>query len=159
MQPDIVNKQFSQSTDPVKNTSGIGSPSDDSGIDTESLLTLHVWNELKQIGGHHGKGIRFAPGEETDDILRDLDQIPLIALESESYTDGRIYSIATELRVRHGYKNELRAIGSTPDNLNLLMQCGFDSVEFEEGAVKNISTVLAQNPISRLHSLYSQTPI
>lgn len=58
----------------------------------------------------------------------DLNQFPLIAVHVERSADGRIFSIATLLRTRYGYKNELRAFGDVlRDQLFFLKRCGFDS--------------------------------
>jgi uncharacterized protein (DUF934 family) len=129
--------------------------SPDPSTSAEPLLSLATWIELKQSGQHHGKGIRLAPGEEIDEIIQSLDHISVIALESESYADGRIYSTAIELRLRYGFKKEIRAIGTTPDNFNLLLQCGFDSIELEGNSVKSIRALTSGDQINSLDSIYS----
>jgi len=121
----------------------------------EPLVSLTTWIELKQSGHHHGKGIRLAPDEDIDGVIQSLEQVSVIALESDSYADGRIYSKAMELRLRYGFKKELRAIGTTQDNLNMLLQCGFDSVEFEKNSAKSIREIVSKNQANNMSSIYN----
>lgn len=58
----------------------------------------------------------------------DLNALPLIAVFVERFADGRIFSIGTLLRTRHGFKNELRAFGDVlRDQLFFLKRSGFTS--------------------------------
>lgn len=99
------------------------------------LVPLSVWIERKAELAE-----RFAKGEvgvwlATHELLgslvdsqHDLNAFPLIAVHVERFADGRIFSIATLLRTRYGYKNELRAFGDVlRDQLFFLKRCGFDS--------------------------------
>jgi uncharacterized protein (DUF934 family) len=54
----------------------------------------------------------------------------LVELQFPKWTDGRAYSQARLLRVRHGYRGELRATGEVlVDMLLLLQRCGVDAVQ------------------------------
>lgn len=99
------------------------------------LVPLSVWIARKAELAE-----RFAQGEigvwlATHELLgslvdsqQDLNAFPLIAVHVERFADGRIFSIATLLRTRYGYKNELRAFGDVlRDQLFFLKRCGFDS--------------------------------
>ena len=58
----------------------------------------------------------------------ELNQLPMIAVHVERFSDGRIFSLGTLLRSRYGYKNELRAFGDVlRDQLFFLKRSGFDS--------------------------------
>ena len=74
-------------------------------------------------------GVLIEPGDEVSGLLAHLEDIPVIAMNAENFADGRIYSLAVELRQQFGYKGELRAIGVIPDNLQILERCGFDAFE------------------------------
>jgi len=99
------------------------------------LVPLSVWLAHKQ-----GLLGRLARGElgvwlDTHELIEslveseaDLNAFPLIGVHVGRSADGRIFSIATLLRTRYGYKNELRAFGDvTRDQLFFLKRCGFDS--------------------------------
>ena len=59
---------------------------------------------------------------------QDLNALPIIAIHVERFADGRIFSLGALLRTRHGYKNELRAIGDVlRDQLFFLKRSGFNS--------------------------------
>ena len=75
-------------------------------------------------------GVRLGAGDDLDDILDDLDSIALVALEFESFTDGRGYTQARRLRERYGYRGEIRAIGDVSrDHLAFMERCGFNAFE------------------------------
>ena len=58
----------------------------------------------------------------------DINKLPIIALHVERFADGRIFSLGTLLRMRYGYKNELRAFGDVlRDQLFFLKRSGFTS--------------------------------
>ena len=58
----------------------------------------------------------------------DINTFPVIAVNFPRFADGRGFSIATLLRTRHGYRNELRAIGDVlRDQLYFMHRCGFDA--------------------------------
>lgn len=61
-----------------------------------------------------------------------LANLPLIALEFPTFTDGRAYSQARLLR-RLGYAGQLHATGSlVVDQVRELFSCGFDSLEIPD---------------------------
>ena len=74
-------------------------------------------------------GVTLANDVDLDDIAADLDRFALVALQFPKFTDGRAYSQARLLRVRHRYAGEVRATGAVlVDMLPLLARTGFDSV-------------------------------
>lgn len=63
-----------------------------------------------------------------DAIIDDLPKLSLIAIEFPSFADGRGFSYARELRQRHGFEGDIRAVGGfMRDQLNYLERCGFSS--------------------------------
>ena len=99
------------------------------------LVPLSVWLARKpELAGRHAKG-ELGVWLDTHELIEslvaseaDLNNFPLIGVHVERCADGRIFSIATLLRTRHGYNNELRAFGDVlRDQLFFLKRCGFDS--------------------------------
>ena len=73
-------------------------------------------------------GVWLAPSDEPAQVLGLLDSIALIGVLFPTFTDGRGYSTAALLRLRHGWRGELRAIGEVlQDQLFFLRRVGFDS--------------------------------
>jgi len=99
------------------------------------LVPLSVWLARKQeLSGRLDKG-ELGVWLDTHELIEslvegeaDLNDFPLIGVHVERCADGRIFSIATLLRTRYGYNNELRAFGDVlRDQLFFLRRCGFDS--------------------------------
>ena len=96
------------------------------------LVPVAVWraqrDALIERSGDDAIGIWLAPDDDVDAIAPDLVTRPLVAIDFPKFTDGRGYSIAQRLRVRHRYGGELRAIGNIlTDQLANLARVGFDS--------------------------------
>jgi uncharacterized protein (DUF934 family) len=91
--------------------------------------TLGVWIESHELA------------ESLAGSIDDLNRFPLIALNIPRFADGRVYSNATLLRTRFGYRGELRAIGEVlQDQLFYMKRCGFDS--YAVSINKNIEAAL-----------------
>lgn len=79
-------------------------------------------------------GVRLTTADQPDDIVADLGNLALLAVEFPKYVDGRGYSLARLLRERHGFKGELRAVGDVlRDQLLYMQRCGFDAFELKAG--------------------------
>jgi uncharacterized protein (DUF934 family) len=75
-------------------------------------------------------GVRLKSGELAHEIGADAGQLGLIALEFQTFRDGRPYSTARLLRQRWGFTGELRAVGDVlRDQLLFMHRCGFDAFE------------------------------
>jgi uncharacterized protein (DUF934 family) len=76
-------------------------------------------------------GIWLESFELVEDLtasVADVNELPLIAVNFPRFADGRGFTIATLLRTRYGYRNELRAIGDVlRDQLFYMKRCGFDA--------------------------------
>lgn len=71
---------------------------------------------------------------DVGDVVADLGLFERIALRFPKWTDGRAYSQARLLRVRHRFAGELRAIGSViPDMAAQLHRTGFDAAVLRAG--------------------------
>jgi uncharacterized protein (DUF934 family) len=100
------------------------------------IVTLGDWqrhkHELCERGV--GVGVRLAATEDVADIAGDLGAIGLVALEFQSFTEGRPYTQARLLRERYGYRGEIRAVGDVSrDRLAFMERCGFDAYELPQG--------------------------
>lgn len=78
-------------------------------------------------------GVQIASDKLPSDIP-ELARLGVIAIEFPRFTDGRGYSIARQLRDRHGFRGELRAVGWVlRDQLFYMERCGFDAFELKPG--------------------------
>jgi len=74
-------------------------------------------------------------------LQNNLDQFALIAINFPKFADGRGYTIAQQLRVRFGYRGELRAIGDVlRDQLFFMQRVGFDA--FAVRADKDVESAI-----------------
>jgi uncharacterized protein (DUF934 family) len=99
------------------------------------IVSLAAWNAGHQgFAGRAGKlGVRLKSSESPEQIEA-LEQLPLIAIEFPSFTDGRGYTNARLLRERHSYRGELRAVGDVlRDQLFYMARCGIDSFALKAG--------------------------
>ena len=99
------------------------------------LLSWSQWLELREQWPQHlAAGVVFPNDGDLAQLLPDLQRLTLVALPFPKWTDGRAYSLARTLRVRHRYAGELRAIGDViPDMAAQLQRTGFDSVVLRAG--------------------------
>ncbi len=78
--------------------------------------TLGIWLES------------FELVEDLISSITDINQLPVIAINFPRFIDGRGYSLATLLRTRYGFRNQLRAIGDVlRDQLFYMRRSGFNA--------------------------------
>jgi uncharacterized protein (DUF934 family) len=93
------------------------------------------------LGRYPSLGVRVASDKLPKDIP-EPSRLALIAIEFPRFTDGRGYSVARQLRDRHGFTGELRAVGWVlRDQLYYLERCGFNAFELQPG--KPLESALA----------------
>ena len=81
-----------------------------------------------------GVGVRIEPGEGIADIVPDLGRIPLVCLNFPTFYDGRGLSYARELRERHRYAGQIRAVGDVHrDVVHGMYRCGINAFDIREG--------------------------
>ncbi|MEM7358390.1 MAG: DUF934 domain-containing protein [Pseudomonadota bacterium] len=100
-------------------------------------VPLSLWLEEKEAILARGGvvAVQIAADEAPADIADDLDRIDMIVLPFVNFVDGRSYSHAHKLRLRHGYAGEIRAVGDVNfDQLSFLTRVGVDAFELREGA-------------------------
>lgn len=99
------------------------------------IVPLAVWRARKATLAKRlaaGElGVWLESFELIEDLLAcavDINAFQVIAINFPRFADGRGFSIATLLRTRHGYQNEIRAIGDVlRDQLYYMKRCGFDA--------------------------------
>lgn len=81
-------------------------------------------------------GLLLTSDVRLEDLPVDPARFPLIAIETETFNDGRIFSLAWRLRQQWTYEGEIRAIGKViADFAGFLLRAGVSSVEVEEDRV------------------------
>jgi uncharacterized protein (DUF934 family) len=101
------------------------------------IVGLEFWRTRRQeLAARHGAlGIRLQSNQHADGIAADLARFALVALEFPRFRDGRAFSTARDLRERHGFAGEIRAVGHIlPDQAQFLVRTGFTSAALPEGA-------------------------
>jgi uncharacterized protein (DUF934 family) len=106
------------------------------------IVPLKVWQAQRTaLEGRADLGVWLASDERPEAVKDDLARFALIAIDFPKFADGRGYSIAYNLRARHGYTGELRAIGDVlRDQLFYMQRGGFDAFAVRED--KNIHDAL-----------------
>jgi len=102
------------------------------------IVPLAVWQvqrpQLASRAEAGMLGVWLAGGTDLAELAENLVALQLIAVDFPKFTDGRGYSIATQLRTRYGYTGELRAIGDVLcDQFFFMIRCGFSTLQPHEG--------------------------
>jgi uncharacterized protein (DUF934 family) len=101
-------------------------------VDGNITVSLARWQEQHEtLTQHKGElGLRLEGADPVEEIVPDLANFSMIALNFPAFVDGRSYSIARLLRDRYNYTGEIRAQGDVlHDQLFKMEQCGFNSFE------------------------------
>jgi uncharacterized protein (DUF934 family) len=95
----------------------------------KTIVPLTVWQAQREtLQGRSDIGVWIASHERPEVLKDDVAKLPVIAVDFPKFADGRGYSIAYNLRVRLGYKGELRAIGDVlRDQMFYMQRVGFNS--------------------------------
>lgn len=106
--------------------------------DTEQwLLPLSYWDEVadKLEAGQTRVGVWVNGDEPVENFYGKLEKIPVIAIKFPTFTDGRGFSLARQLREQLDFTGELRAIGYfLQDQLFYLHRCGFNAFSVADDA-------------------------
>lgn len=94
------------------------------------LLTLEQWHAVRgEWPQGVAVGVMLPNDADVEALAEDLPRLSLVALTFPKWVDGRAYSQARLLRVRYGFKGEIRATGEVlVDMMQLLQRTGFDAV-------------------------------
>jgi uncharacterized protein (DUF934 family) len=100
-----------------------------------TLLSWAQWLEAReQWPAELPVGVLFPNDGDLKALLPDLPRLALVALPFPKWTDGRAYSLARVLRVRHRFAGSLRAVGDViPDMAAQLHRTGFDAAVLRAG--------------------------
>lgn len=96
-----------------------------------AIVPLSLWRQ-------HREQDDLAPWLASDtqlspELVVELHEAPLIAIDFPAFTDGRGYTLARLLRERHGVEGEIRAIGDVLiDQLYYMTRCGFDALALRD---------------------------
>ena len=78
------------------------------------------------------------PGDKLEAIVDLLDELSLVALAFPAFNDGRSFSKAELLRVRHRFEGSVRATGQVLiDQLPHMLRLGFDEFEVSHPVLIN----------------------
>ena len=76
------------------------------------------------------KELTLETDADLDAITAVIPCLEVIRIRTNSFTDGRIFSLGYSLRQRHNFKGRLIASGDIlPDQFAYLKRCGFDQLE------------------------------
>lgn len=116
------------------------------------LLEWTQWLELREQWPQELRaGVVFPNDADIKELLPDLQRLDVVALVFPKWTDGRAYSQARLLRVRHRYAGQLRAVGQViPDMSAQLYRTGFDAAVLRKGE----SSEVAQRMLDRFAAFY-----
>ncbi len=112
---------------------------DDGGSGSGGLLLplalARAHADLVRAGGPgRPLGLVLAPDDDPANAVPFFAHIALIGVQFPKFTDGRGYSTAVLLRLRHGWTGELRALGEVlQDQLFAMRRVGFDSFALSPG--------------------------
>jgi len=100
----------------------------------KTLVPLSVWLAQKStLASRSDIGVWLASDERAESLKEDVATLPLIAIDFPTFSDGRGYSIAYQLRTRLGFEGELRAIGDVlRDQLFYMARVGFNAFATRE---------------------------
>lgn len=106
------------------------------------IVPLKVWQAQRQtLQGRAEIGVWLDSDERAEELQGELERFAVIAVNFPKFADGRGYTLAYRLRVRLGYKGELRAIGDVlRDQMFYMQRAGFDA--FQPRADKDIREAL-----------------
>lgn len=98
------------------------------------IVPLQVWLAQKTaLSSRKDIAVWLASDERPEQLKKDIAALPLIAVDFPTFSDGRGYSIAFNLRSRLGYEGEIRAIGDVlRDQLFYMQRVGFDAFATRE---------------------------
>lgn len=102
----------------------------DQALQTQQVIVpLSLWQQHKsELQAVQQLGVWLEADQAIEDLIDDLAQFTVIALNFPVFTDGRHFSSARLLRERYAYTGEIRAIGDVfRDQLFFMQRCGFDA--------------------------------
>lgn len=99
------------------------------------IVPLACWQTSRSALLNRGSaiGVSLRESDDIGAIAADLLHFGLVALRFGSFTDGRAFSQARQLRERYSYRGEIRAVGRfLRDQLLFMERCGFNAFEMTD---------------------------
>ena len=97
----------------------------------EGLANIDTLEEF--LASNQDDEVRLPNDVDLRQLALQLPNIKTILVDFPSFTDGRGFSVARELRKKYGYTGLLIAEGPLiPDQYSYALQCGFDAVKVDE---------------------------
>lgn len=127
-------------------------------IDGDWLWPIALWRtQSETLKRLPNTGLYLEVDDEPDQLDHNaFDDMALIGINFDVFSDGRGLSSAVLLRNKLGYQGELRALGDVlPDMLDYLRRCGFDSCLLR----KSEELQAAQRNLAVLDSYYQGSVI
>lgn len=125
---------------------------------SNALVPFNLYESLSTQYPQATLGFWLAPNVDVEQVKTALVNASVIAIDFESFMDGRGFSLARTLREHADYEGEIRAIGHfIPDQMAYLHRCGFNSFEFSDDTqIEAIDTFL--NVFSESYQAGSDEP-
>ncbi len=99
--------------------------------------------------------VRISAEIDLQELEPHINRLSSVEIEFPSFTDGRGFSIARQLRKHMNYNGELIATGPLiPDQYSLFMQCGFDAVKIDSLTYLNQSESEWRTAVDTYHLSY-----
>lgn len=95
------------------------------------IISLNRWRQEKATWrGGGAVGLRMPAEQGLEELIPDLHEFTLIALEFSVFRDGRCFSLARMLREQLGFRGELRAVGDVlRDQMFYMQRVGINAFE------------------------------
>jgi uncharacterized protein (DUF934 family) len=124
-------KFVSKAQDPWHLCAGEDGPQPHPAAADHKLLTLEQWHAVRDTWpAGLATGVLLPNDADVADLAADLPRLSLVVVQFPKWVDGRAYTQARLLRVRHRFAGEIRAIGDVlVDMMPLLQRCGVDAVQ------------------------------
>ncbi len=124
-------KFVSKAQDPWHLCAGEDGPQPHPAAADHKLLTLEQWHAVRDTWpAGLTTGVLLPNDADVADLAADLPRLSLVVVQFPKWVDGRAYTQARLLRVRHRFAGEIRAIGDVlVDMMPLLQRCGVDAVQ------------------------------
>lgn len=124
-------KFVSKAQDPWHLCAGEDGPQPHPAAADHKLLTLEQWHAVRDTWpAGLATGVQLPNDADVSELAADLPRLSLIVVQFPKWVDGRAYTQARLLRVRHRFTGEIRAIGEVlVDMMPLLQRCGVDAVQ------------------------------
>jgi uncharacterized protein (DUF934 family) len=129
----LINGQPAWANDPYLDLADEDAPPAGSGV-IVSLPRLLAEADALFAGGR-AVGVRLNPDEAVEALEPYLTRLSVVALVFPKFRDGRAFSTASLLRLRYGYRGEVRAVGEVLRELaRFMVRCGMDAYMPTDGS-------------------------